>query len=82
MLLFYPFCCPSAALQRLNGRMAMLGFAGVALTELTQQVPAAEQFANDVSGVLLLTATLTFASIFPKFVSGCSLKVRAASELL
>jgi hypothetical protein len=56
--------------------MAMLGFAGIALTELNQQVPAAEQFANDVSGVALLAVTLTFASIFPKFVSGCSLKVR------
>jgi hypothetical protein len=55
--------------------MAMLGFAGIALAELQQQVPAAEQFANDVSGVALLSITLTLASIFPKFVSGCSLKV-------
>lgn len=56
--------------------MAMLGFAGIALAELQQQVPAAEQFSNDVSGVLLLSVTLTLASIFPKFVSGTSLKVR------
>jgi hypothetical protein len=61
--------------------MAMIGFAGIALTELTQQVPAAEQFANDVPGVLLLAAALTFASIFPKFVSGCSLKVRPALNI-
>lgn len=56
--------------------MAMLGFAGIALAELQTGVPAAEQFANDVAGVSLLAVALTFASIFPKFVSGCSLKVR------
>eukprot|EP00882_Tetradesmus_deserticola_P011525 GHRQ01012192.1.p2 GENE.GHRQ01012192.1~~GHRQ01012192.1.p2 ORF type:complete len:132 (+),score=50.15 GHRQ01012192.1:307-702(+) len=61
--------------ERLNGRMAMLGFAGIALTELQQQVPAAEQFANDVAGVALLSLALTLGSIFPKFVSGCSLQV-------
>lgn len=64
------------SLQRFNGRMAMLGFAGIALAELQTGVPAAEQFANDVAGVSLLAVALTFASIFPKFVSGCSLKVR------
>ncbi|KAF6256902.1 early light-inducible protein [Scenedesmus sp. NREL 46B-D3] len=65
--------------ERLNGRMAMIGFAGIALAELQQQVPAAEQFANDVSGVALLSITLTLASIFPKFVSGCSLQDLHAS---
>jgi hypothetical protein len=54
--------------------MAMLGFAGIALAELKEQIPAAEQFSNDVGGVLLLGITLTLASIFPKFVSGSSLK--------
>lgn len=59
--------------------MAMLGFAGIALAELQTGVPAAEQFANDVAGVSLLAVALTFASIFPKFVSGCSLKDLHAS---
>ena len=56
--------------------MAMLGFAGMALTELKTQVPAAEQLSGDVVGVLLLSITLTLASLFPKFSSGTSLRVR------
>lgn len=62
-------------LQRLNGRMAMLGFAGIALAELKDHIPAAEQLGGDVFGVLLLSITFTLASIFPKFSTGCSLKV-------
>jgi len=72
-LLRFVLSCP--VVQRLNGRMAMLGFAGIALAELKEQIPAAEQFSDDVGGVLLLGITLTLASIFPKFVSGSSLKV-------
>lgn len=56
--------------------MAMLGFAGMALTELKTQVPAAEQLSGDVVGVLLLSITLTLASLLPKFSSGTSLRVR------
>ena len=56
--------------------MAMLGFAGTALAELQTQVPAGEQLAGDVFGVLLLSLTFTLASLFPKFSSGSSLKVR------
>lgn len=55
--------------------MAMIGFAGIALAELQQGVGAGEQFAGDAVGVTLLSLALTFASIFPKFVSGTSLKV-------
>jgi len=62
--------------QRLNGRMAMLGFAGIALAELKNGVPAAEQLGGDVFGVLLLSITFTLASLFPKFSTGSSLKVR------
>jgi hypothetical protein len=64
-------------LQRLNGRMAMLGFAGIALAELKTQVPAGEQLAGDVFGVLLLSLTFTLASIFPKFSTGRPLRVSA-----
>jgi hypothetical protein len=57
--------------------MAMLGFAGIALSELKTQVPAGEQLAGDVIGVLLLSLTFTLASIFPKFSTGRPLKVCA-----
>ena len=63
-------------MQRLNGRMAMLGFAGIALAELKSGVPAGEQLAGDVGGVLLLSLTFLFASLFPKFSTGRALKVR------
>lgn len=62
-------------MQRLNGRMAMLGFAGTALAELKTQVPAGEQLAGDLFGVLLLSLTFTLASIFPKFSTGRPLRV-------
>lgn len=55
--------------------MAMLGFAGIALTELKSGVPAAEQLGGDIGGVLLLIISFTLASIFPKFSTGRSLKV-------
>jgi hypothetical protein len=55
--------------------MAMLGFAGMAAAELKDHVPAAEQLAGDVIGVLLLSATFLLASLFPKFNTGFSLKV-------
>jgi hypothetical protein len=54
----------------------MLGFVGVALTELKSSTPALEQVGNDVFGILLLALSLTFGSITPKMVSGRSLKVR------
>lgn len=56
--------------------MAMLGFAGIALAELKNGVPAAEQLGGDIFGVLLLSITFTLASLFPKFSTGSSLKVR------
>jgi hypothetical protein len=59
----------------------MMGWAGIALAELKSGVPAAEQFGSDIGGVLLLSVTLTLASLFPKFVSGSSLKV-CASKLM
>jgi hypothetical protein len=57
--------------------MAMLGFAGIALAELKDHVPAAEQLGSDVFGVLLLSITFTLASLFPKFSTNRSLKVGA-----
>jgi hypothetical protein len=61
--------------------MAMLGFAGIALAELKTQVPAGEQLAGDVFGVLLLSLTFTLASIFPKFSTGRPLRVSSVADL-
>jgi len=52
----------------------MLGFVGIALTELKSSAPALEQVGSDVVGILLLALSLTFGSITPKMVSGRSLK--------
>jgi hypothetical protein len=64
-------------LQRVNGRVAMLGFVGIMLAEHGSKTPALEQFGGDFLGVTLLSLAITFASLFPKFASGSSLKVGA-----
>lgn len=70
--------CPTQSRsQRLNGRLAMLGFVGIMLAEKSSKIGALEQFGGDFLGVALLSITLTLASVFPKFASGSSLKVRA-----
>lgn len=66
---------PGPSMQRVNGRMAMLGFVGIMLAEHSSKVPALEQFGDDVVGVTLLSIAITLGSIFPKFASGSSLKV-------
>ncbi|KIZ07472.1 early light-inducible protein [Monoraphidium neglectum] len=60
--------------ERLNGRLAMLGFAGIMAAEHSSKVPALEQFGSDALGVILLSITLTLGSLAPKFASGSSLK--------
>lgn len=57
-----------------NGRAAMLGFTSVALSELSSHTPALEQMANGFPAIVLVSLTLTFATIVPKIVSGSSLK--------
>jgi hypothetical protein len=52
----------------------MLGFVGVALAEHKDGVPALSQLGDDWLGPLLLAVSLTMASVFPKIVSGTSLK--------
>lgn len=61
-------------LQRVNGRIAMMGFAGAAAAELSNHTPVLEQFSSSWFGVLLFTFSIGFASIVPKVVSGTSLK--------
>eukprot|EP00798_Chlamydomonas_sp_ICE-L_P017817 gene17817-24198_t len=60
--------------ERLNGRMAMVGFLGVALTENSNHTPAMEQLGNSWGFVLAYVLIFTFASIAPKLVSTTSLK--------
>jgi hypothetical protein len=60
--------------ERLNGRLAMLGFLAAALAERKDGTPVLEQLGGDWLGPLLLAVSLTMASIFPKIVSGTSLK--------
>lgn len=55
----------------------MLGFVAIMMAEAGSKTPALESFGGDVLGVVLLSITLTLATIFPKFASGSSLKVRA-----
>jgi hypothetical protein len=54
----------------------MLGFVGIMLAEHGSKTPALEQFGDDFLGVALLSLAITLGSIFPKFASGSSLKVR------
>lgn len=60
--------------ERLNGRLAMLGFLGIALAEHKDGVSAVSQLGGDVLGPLLLALSLTMASVFPKIVSGTPLR--------
>lgn len=55
--------------------MAMLGFVGIALTELSKQTSSLEQFGAEWGTVLLWSVLLTVGTLAPKFVSGSSLAV-------
>jgi hypothetical protein len=59
--------------ERLNGRLSMIGFVGIALAEHKDGVAALAQLGDDWLGPLLLAISLTMASVFPKIVSGSSL---------
>lgn len=75
-----PPLCPTA-----NGRAAMLGFTGLALTEFSKHTPALEQIANSIPAIILVSLTFTVATVLPKLVSGSSLKelhAAASSENL
>ncbi len=52
----------------------MLGFTGLALTELSSHTPALEQLGASAASIVLVSLALTFATIVPKLVSGSSLK--------
>jgi hypothetical protein len=59
--------------ERLNGRLAMLGFVAAALGERQEGATALAQLGGDVLGPLLLAVSLTLASVAPKIVSGTPL---------
>lgn len=52
----------------------MLGFASVALNELSTHTPALEQAGNSIISIILVSLAFTFATVVPKLVSGSSLK--------
>lgn len=60
--------------ERVNGRLAMLGFAGTALSELGTHSTMADQFSNSWFTVIFFMLLITFASLMPKLGSGYSLK--------
>ena len=68
------FAFAGSAPERNNGRLAMLGFASVAAGELSLHTPALEQTLNAIPAIILLSLTISFATIVPKLVSGSSLK--------
>lgn len=79
------FAFAGSAPERANGRAAMLGFTGLALTEVSSHTPALEQVANSIPAIILVSLTFTVATILPKLVSGSSLKdlhAAASSENL
>ncbi|KAG1678270.1 hypothetical protein FOA52_013891 [Chlamydomonas sp. UWO 241] len=62
-----------AAPERANGRAAMLGFAAIAITELSSHTPAAEQLSSSVPSILFVSLLLAVATVMPKVVSGAPL---------
>ena len=59
--------------ERLNGRLAMLGFVAAAMGERADGTPALAQLGDDLLGPVLLALMFTVASIAPKIVSGTPL---------
>ncbi|GBF91343.1 hypothetical protein Rsub_03663 [Raphidocelis subcapitata] len=70
------FAFAGSAPERVNGRAAMMGFVAIMLAEHSSKTPALESIGGDFFGVALLSLAITLGSIFPKFASGSSLKVR------
>eukprot|EP00955_Chlamydomonas_euryale_P014410 155138-Chlamydomonas_euryale.AAC.5 len=57
----------------------MLGFANLALTELSSHTPALEQVAAGAVPAVLLSLLLAVATVMPKIVSGSALSALHAS---
>ncbi|EFJ44207.1 hypothetical protein VOLCADRAFT_76453 [Volvox carteri f. nagariensis] len=68
------FAFAGSAPERVNGRVAMIGFVSILAPELTKKQPVLEQIGDSWFPIILFSLTITFASILPKIVSGTSLK--------
>eukprot|EP00884_Botryococcus_braunii_P003411 jgi/Botrbrau1/13070/Bobra.0187s0032.1 len=60
--------------ERINGRIAMWGFAAAAAAELATHKSVLEQLAIAPVGVLFTTLSIALGSLMPKFASGVSLQ--------
>eukprot|EP00955_Chlamydomonas_euryale_P116815 366441-Chlamydomonas_euryale.AAC.13 len=56
-----------------NGRAAMIGFASLALTEVSSHTPALEQLSAAAPSIVVVSLLLSVATVMPKIVSGSSL---------
>ena len=61
-------------LQRVNGRVAMLGFAGCALTELSSHASVLEQISHGWGGAAWAMLLVSLGSLVPKLTSGTPLR--------
>lgn len=60
--------------ERVNGRLAMLGFAGIALSEMSSHTPVLEQWSNNWVLAVFYMLLISLGSLMPKFASGFPLK--------
>ncbi|GLC41961.1 hypothetical protein PLESTF_000104900 [Pleodorina starrii] len=68
------FAFGGSAPERVNGRVAMIGFVSILGPELSKKQPVLEQIGDSWFLIILFSLTITFASLLPKIVSGNSLK--------
>ncbi|PNH02791.1 Low molecular mass early light-inducible protein HV90, chloroplastic [Tetrabaena socialis] len=59
--------------ERVNGRLAMIGFVSILGPELAKKQPVLEQMGSTWFAMILFSLLITFASLLPKLVSGNSL---------
>jgi len=65
--------CPLDAVQRTNGRIAMIAFAGAAAAEVATGKSVLQQAARSPGFIIFMVFLLTVAGFMPKLASGVSL---------
>ena len=65
--------CPLVAVQRTNGRLAMIAFAGAAAAEVATGKSILQQAAHSPGFIIFMVVLLTVAGFMPKVASGVSL---------
>lgn len=68
------FAFDGPAPERVNGRIAMVSFVGIALTELSTHDTVLEQLSANWGSALFLSVLLALGTIMPKFISGMPLR--------